>query len=161
MKNPTLALTAVAALLAVTPPLPARDDSWANKTGRNMAREARNVPTQFTEENLVWEIVYLVDFAGFLNCWDAQTGESIYKFDVGASVKERSQLVTDGKIYVCINIGFLQVIKAGREPELISSTRFKHHLSTVEVADGLLLAVSPRDAFLYHTNSPDEQHADL
>ncbi len=97
-------------------------------------------------------LVYVSDFAGFLNCWDADTGEVVYKYDIRASVKERSQLVTDGKIYVSNDRNELLVIKAGREPELLGEHRFRHHIATVEVADNLLLAVTAGEAFLYRAN---------
>jgi outer membrane protein assembly factor BamB len=104
-------------------------------------------------------LVYVSDFAGFLNCWDAETGEVIYKFDIGASVKERSQLITDGKIYVSNDRNELYVITEGREPELISTTRFRKHLATVEVADNLLLAVTAQAAYLYHAMPGSNQEA--
>jgi outer membrane protein assembly factor BamB len=104
-------------------------------------------------------LVYVSDFAGFLNCWDAETGEVIYKFDIGASVKERSQLITDGKIYISNDRNELYVITEGREPELISKTRFRKHLATVEVANNLLLAVTAQSAYLYRAMPGSNQEA--
>ena len=94
-------------------------------------------------------LVYVSDLAGFLNCWDAETGEVVYKADVGASVRERSQMVTDGKIYVANDVHELRVLKAGRKPELLATNEMKRHMATPCPADGVLVLATPRQVFAY------------
>jgi hypothetical protein len=103
-------------------------------------------------------LVYVSDLGGFLNCWDAETGEVVYKADVGASVRERSQMVTDGKVYVANDVHELRVLKAGREPDLLATNEIKRHMATPCPADGVLVLATPRQVFAYgKPNSTKEE----
>ena len=85
-------------------------------------------------------LVYITDGFGMLNCYNADTGEVIYRYDLDTSyIKERSQLVADGKIYISTEESVMKVLKEGPEPVLLSETQFKKHMATVDVADGLVL----------------------
>lgn len=96
-------------------------------------------------------LVYVADLGGFLNCWEADTGKLVYRYDLGASVRERSQLVADGKIYIANDRKVLKVLSAGREPKLLHEHRFHEELSTVEAADGVLVVVTPKDVMVFGT----------
>ncbi len=111
--------------------------------------EDRNAIRLQSTASIADGLVYACDLGGFLNCWEAETGKVVYRFDIGASVRERSQLVVDGKIYIINDKHILKVIKAGRQPELISETRLKHESATVDAADGVLCIVSHRDVRLH------------
>ena len=94
-------------------------------------------------------LVYAADLGGFLNCWDADTGEVVYKYDIGASMKERSQMVADGKIYICTDAEELIVLTAGPEPQELSRTKISHYSATPAVADGVIALALPREVLVY------------
>jgi hypothetical protein len=58
----------------------------------------------------------------------------------------------DGKVYVATNRSVLHTFRAGREPEILGSYRFRRHPSTVEAADGLLLVATHRDLILFSSD---------
>jgi outer membrane protein assembly factor BamB len=105
-------------------------------------------------------LVYACDLAGFLNCWQAESGEVVYKLDLGASVRERSQLVVDGKIYVATDRNELIVLKAGREPKELFRTRIRGHIATPNAVDGVLVFVTPREVFAYATDEARKRLTD-
>ncbi|MFW5829404.1 MAG: PQQ-binding-like beta-propeller repeat protein [Planctomycetota bacterium] len=95
-------------------------------------------------------LVYLADGFGMLNCWDAETGEVQYRFDLESrGIKERSQLLADDKIYICDNKGTMKVIAAGPEPQLLAEDKIGHHCGTIEAVDGLVLVATSREVLLY------------
>ncbi len=100
-------------------------------------------------------LVYVVDFGGFLNCWNADTGEVVYKKDIGASVRERSQIVSDGKIFVANDLNDFMVFRAGPEPELIAKSEVKHWISTPCPADGVIVFTTDRRVFAYRSTEKE------
>ena len=118
------------------------------------------------EPRLVWEdrglgrtqstasihdgLVYIADGRGMLNCYDADTGEVVYREKIGdRGIKERSTLVADGKVYICDERGFMKVYKAGRDPILLGESRLKGPSATVEAVDGLIAIATHRDLYLF------------
>jgi outer membrane protein assembly factor BamB len=102
-------------------------------------------------------LVYIVDNAGFLNCWDADTGEVIYKHDLGSTMRERSQIVADGKIYVGDDRSRLQILTAGRDVELLDMYKLKNHMATIEPTDGHLLVATGSDLIYFATDPPAKE----
>jgi outer membrane protein assembly factor BamB len=102
-------------------------------------------------------LVYVADLGGFLNCWDAETGEVVYKIDVGASVRERSQMVVDGKVYVANDVNEFRVYTTGPEPELLAESEVKHWISTPCADDGVIVFTAERDVFAYGEPEKTEQ----
>ncbi len=142
-----------------------RDGAYGlgNATGRFMCIEVKDVKQK---PSILWEdreigrtqatasvvegLVYIADGHGKMNCYDAGTGEVVYRWEVDSKgIKERSQLVADGKIYIGTDKREMKVLKAGREPVLLSSTKLPDHAATVEVADGLVLVATHRNLLLY------------
>jgi outer membrane protein assembly factor BamB len=95
-------------------------------------------------------LVYVADGLGKLNCYNAETGKVIYRFELDRhGIKERSQMVVDGKIYVGTRGRAMKVLKAGPKPELLAENRLSGEAATVEAADGLLMIQTHRELLLY------------
>jgi outer membrane protein assembly factor BamB len=95
--------------------------------------------------------VYIADGAGMLNCYEADTGEVVYRYELDArrGIKERSQMVTDGKVYIGTHNGTMKVLDAGRIPKLLAESKLPGPPATVEAANGLILVATPRRLLLY------------
>jgi outer membrane protein assembly factor BamB len=113
--------------------------------------EDREVGRTQSTASIVDGLCYVADGFSNLNCWDADTGELVYRYDLEDSrgIRERSQMVADGKIFIANDRKQMKVIKAGREPILLGETRIKADAATVEAVDGLVLVVTHRDVTLY------------
>ncbi len=67
-------------------------------------------------------LVYLCDENGLLTCLDAKTGEEYYaKKRLHANKHRASPVFADGKIYATAHDGVVDVIKAGKEFELLAT----------------------------------------
>ncbi len=117
--------------------------------------EDRNVGRTQCTASIVDGLCYVADGFGNLNCWDADTGEVMYRYDLDAKrgIRERSQMVADGKIYICNERKQMKVIKAGREPVLLGESRLKSDAATIDAVDGLVLIVTHRSIGLYGDKS--------
>jgi outer membrane protein assembly factor BamB len=85
------------------------DISTAGKVWRN-EKVNRSMSTASVADGLV----YLADFAGFVYCLDAKSGEQVWKHDTEGRIWG-STLVADGKVYAGNENGVLTVLAAGRE----------------------------------------------
>jgi outer membrane protein assembly factor BamB len=83
-------------------------------------------------------LLYVSDYSGNLHCFDAGTGDRQWVHALGAKTWCASTLVADGKVYAGTEANILWVLKAGREKEVISKTRFKTPPITPTAADGVL-----------------------
>ena len=100
-------------------------------------------------------LVYVTDQAGYLNCYDALSGDVVYRYDFDTSVRERSQILADGKIYIPDDRGFVHVIKEGRDPVLLDKHRIKGHAATIEPTHGAIVIVTPREVMLFSDHVPE------
>ncbi len=100
-------------------------------------------------------LCYVADGFGNLNCWDAETGEVFYRFDLDArrGIRERSQMVADGKVYVCNEKKQVMVLEAGREPKVLGDSRVRSEAATIEAIDGLIVLVTHRNLAVYGDKS--------
>ncbi len=112
--------------------------------------EDREVARTQSSASVYDGLVYCADGQGFLNCWDAETGEVIYRLDLDVKqVKEGSQMIADDKIYINGRGGWLFVVSAGRDPEILSRSRIKSDTGTLEMVDGLVIASSHGDLLVW------------
>jgi outer membrane protein assembly factor BamB len=92
-------------------------------------------------------LLFIADFAGFVYCIDAATGEQIWRHDTQGTIWG-SILVADGKLYIGTESGDLTILRAGRKPEVISTVHFAGPLySTPVVANGVLYIATDRHLF--------------
>lgn len=97
-------------------------------------------------------LVYIADGKGMLNCYDAETGKVIYRLQIDEHyIKERSQIVADGKIYCCTERGVMKVLRAGREPAVLGESDLRRPVATIDCADGIVVMNSHRALMLYRT----------
>jgi outer membrane protein assembly factor BamB len=85
-------------------------------------------------------LLYVGSLDGHLYCVDIKDGSMIYKKDLEHSILERSQMLTDGKIYVGTHSGTMAVLPEGPEPEILWEGRLRSATTTpTPVADMLLI----------------------
>lgn len=89
-------------------------------------------------------LLYIVDLTGNAHCFDAVTGERCWVHPLGAKTWCASPLVADGKVYVSSEAGILWTLKAGRQLEVLSRTRWKTPPITPTAADGVLYLPTQR-----------------
>jgi outer membrane protein assembly factor BamB len=64
-------------------------------------------------------LVYALEFAGFVNCIELETGKRVWRHDA-LSTTWGSPLLADGKLYVRTGDGEVLVFQAGREKKLLA-----------------------------------------
>jgi len=65
------------------------------------------------------DMIFIADFAGFIHCLDAKTGKVYWVHDTQSSIWG-STLFIDGKIYIGNEDGYLYILKADKQNELIA-----------------------------------------
>jgi outer membrane protein assembly factor BamB len=106
-------------------------------------------------------LVYIADGKGNLNCYDAQTGKVHYRYPLGKrGIKERSQMLVDGKIYCCNARREMKVLQAGPEPKLLAESRLPGAAATIEAVDGKILIATERELLLYGQKTRAEKPKD-
>ena len=106
-----------------------------------------------TESGLVWHypfrrtistvaiddgVLYTANFSGFLHALDVTTGKMLWEHDMLAAIWG-SPYVVDGKVMIGDEDGDVDVLKAGREKEVLSEINFGNTVySTPVVANGVL-----------------------
>ncbi len=83
-------------------------------------------------------LLYLPDYTGILHCFDAISGERYWDHLLGAKCWCASAFVADGKVYASTEANTLWVLKAGKEKQVISRSRFNSPLTTLTAANGVL-----------------------
>jgi len=95
-----------------------------------------DVPSPLVHDDLV----YLCDEGGLMTCLDAKTGDEYYSKKRTHGVRHRaSPLYADGKLYIAARDGVVDVIKAGKDFEILAENDMKEDInSSPIVADGTL-----------------------
>jgi outer membrane protein assembly factor BamB len=92
-------------------------------------------------------LAYVGDYAGFIYCLDAASGNLLWKHDTEGRLWG-STLLADGKIYVGDENGILTVLAAGKELKKLGEIDFASTLySTPVAANGTLYVAT--DKHLY------------
>jgi len=85
-------------------------------------------------------LLYTLRWNGNLSCFDARTGELIYKETVNPSSFIASPVASDGKIYMVSEIGDLYIAEAGREYKLLKKIPLGEvSLVTPGISEGVLI----------------------
>ncbi|UCF37443.1 MAG: PQQ-binding-like beta-propeller repeat protein [Acidobacteriota bacterium] len=93
------------------------------------------------------DLIYIADFAGFLHCLDAETGQPKWVHDTFAPVWG-SPLVADGKVYLGDEDGDVVVLAAGPEEKVLAEINMEGAVYTNLVpANGVLYVASHRQLF--------------
>ncbi len=85
-------------------------------------------------------LLYRLRWNGNLSCFDARTGELIYKETVHPTSFIASPVASDGKIYMVSEYGDLYIVKAGREYTLLKKIPLGEvSLVTPGISEGILI----------------------
>ena len=87
------------------------------------------------------DYLYVGDDRGILSCYEAKTGEKVYRKRLGGglSAYSASPVASDGKLYFTSEDGDIDVVKAGPEYELLASNSMGEVcLATPAVCDGMI-----------------------
>jgi outer membrane protein assembly factor BamB len=88
------------------------------------------------------ELLYACRDNGVLSCYDAETGEMVYRERVGNGQTgfTASAVAGDGKIFLTSETGEIHVLRAGREFELLSTNAMGDIcMATPAISDGTLI----------------------
>lgn len=88
------------------------------------------------------DYLYVGDDRGILSCYDAKTGEKIYRTRLaqGAGAHSASPVAADGKLYFTAEDGQIRVIKAGPQFEVLATNTMNAPcLATPAISDGMIL----------------------
>lgn len=92
-------------------------------------------------------LVYIAEYAGYVHCLDAETGELYWKHDTKGHIWS-STLVADGKVYIGNEEGELTILQAGKELKVLNVIEFPAPiLCSVVAVNGALLV--PTQTHLY------------
>ncbi len=96
-------------------------------------------------------LIYAADYSGKVHCLDATTGEVQWVHDTHGHIWG-STLVADGKVYIGNEDGYLTVLKAGREFELLNEIEFSSPIyGSPVVANGVMYVMSQTHLFAFDT----------
>jgi outer membrane protein assembly factor BamB len=83
--------------------------------------------------SIVDGLLYIADYSGFVYCFNADTGELIWRHDTMSHIWG-STLVADGKVYIGNEDGFLTILAAGRELKVLNEIDMKSPVYSSPVA---------------------------
>lgn len=101
-----------------------------------------DVPSPIVADGLV----YLCGENGNLTCYDAATGERIYRERTVSDRYRASPLLADGKLYLTSRRGVVTVVRAGREFEQLAQNDLGEEISASPVPDDGVLYLRTFDA---------------
>jgi outer membrane protein assembly factor BamB len=94
--------------------------------------------------------LYSVTNQGVLTCWDAKTGAQVYQQRVGeqGGAYSASPVAADGKLYLAMEDGEVNVVKAGPEYQLVAKNPIGEVLmATPAVSEGVLYVRGMKHVF--------------
>jgi len=115
------------------------------ETGRiwHFEKIRRSVSTGAIKDGLL----YYADFSGFLHCLDARTGESLWVYDMLASMWGSPMVIGD-KVYLGDEDGDVVVLQAGRQKKVLAEMNMGSSVySTPVPAHGALFIASRNQLF--------------
>jgi outer membrane protein assembly factor BamB len=86
-------------------------------------------------------LVYVTDCSQNLHCVDAKTGAGVWRHELQGETWA-SPFVADGKVYVGTRRGFLHVLAAGREKQVLAELALRTPISAATVAANGVLYVT-------------------
>lgn len=112
-------------------------------TGREVWA-SRLVDRSLATPSVAGGLVYVVDYSGYLHCFDAETGDRCWAHELGAGAWGASTFVADGKVYASGENDVVWVLRAGREKRVLSSAEFESVPITPAAAGGVLYLATQR-----------------
>ncbi|MDF1574327.1 MAG: PQQ-binding-like beta-propeller repeat protein [Bacteroidales bacterium] len=117
-------------------PYPPREDSPGEDFAWYYNRQGAYMSSVLVYDSLL----YRLRWNGNLSCFDARTGEIIYRETVNPASFIASPVASDGKLYLVSEDGDLYIVKAGKEYELLKKIPLGEvSLVTPGITDGMLI----------------------
>ncbi len=92
---------------------------------------------------VVNDVLYVADDNGILTAFDVSTGKQLFRERLpgsGKSTYSASAVAADGRLYITSEDGQVDVVKAGREYELLASNQMGDTcMATPAIADGMIV----------------------
>ncbi len=110
--------------------------------------------------SIVDDLLFMTDLRGFAHCLDALTGEHYWSQDLGGRVECTSQIVADGKLYVCTEQRDFWILKAGKTPEILFRAKLEDRAATPAFADGVVYLVTKKSLTAYGTTTTAMRNID-
>jgi len=88
------------------------------------------------------DYLYVADDRGILSCYEARTGEKVYRERLAESFESHSAspVAADGKLYVTSEDGTVRVVKAGPTLEVLATNQMREPcLATPAISDRMIL----------------------
>ena len=99
-------------------------------------------------------LVFIADYAGIVQCMDADTGEVYWTHDLGAHVWG-STFVADGKVYIGDEKGKLTILEAAKVKKVLNEIPFGAPIyATPIVANGVLYITSQTHLYAVQEGKP-------
>lgn len=109
--------------------------------------ESRLVDRTLSDALIHDGLLYICDFSGHIDCFNADTGEHLWRHEMEAGAWCCSPVVVDGKVYVSNEQNVLWVLKAGPRKEVISRCRLRSMGITPIVHDRIMYLPTQRRLF--------------
>lgn len=121
------------------------------------SRDGTYIPTPI----VVGDLLFTLSGSGVLSCYEARTGEPVYRQRVGGgsgSSFTASPVAADGKLYLTSEAGMVSVVRAGSEFELLAENAIGEYcLATPAIANGLLLLRTESSVIAIGRERPDTE----
>ncbi len=130
----------------------------ASKTGditqRGRVWEYQGIDRTISTVSVSDSLVYAADYAGVIHCLEAATGKLLWKHDTLSHIWG-STLVVDDKLFIGNEDGYLIILRAGREKELIAEIEFPSPIySSPVVANDVLYVATQTHLFALQDGNP-------
>ena len=103
----------------------------------------RTMSTASIQDNLV----YVAELAGYLHCFDAQTGQKYWQHDLKSAIWGSTYWV-DGKVYIGNEDGDVYIFAHGKEKKLLGKIEMDQPIKSTPVAvNGVLYIMSEKNLF--------------
>jgi outer membrane protein assembly factor BamB len=89
------------------------------------------------------DILYIVDFSGFVHCLDAKTGKQHWGYDLLAA-SWGSPLIVEGRVYVGDEDGDVNIFEHSKEMNMLYETNMGNSVYTTPVVAGNVLYIADR-----------------
>jgi outer membrane protein assembly factor BamB len=94
-------------------------------------------------------LCYAADFDGMFFCFDANTGQKLWEYDLGQDTWSSPYWV-DGKVYIGNEAGEMHIFKHGRKEELVKKVQMKGKIRATPVAlNGVLYVMTENPCKLW------------
>ncbi|HEX2972999.1 MAG TPA: PQQ-binding-like beta-propeller repeat protein, partial [Tepidisphaeraceae bacterium] len=105
------------------------------------------MPRSLSNAAIADGLLYIADYAGFVRCYDAETGKLYWQHDTETRVWG-SPVVADGKVYIGGESGAFVILATGKEKKVVGQISFESPIfSSAVVANGVLYVATEKHLY--------------